>query len=244
MPEIKIENLTVTYTDKKKNKITALNDFSCSFENGKINVIVGPSGCGKTTLLNAICKNIDYQGNIFFDNKNSYDLDFKDVAIGYVNQQFVLYPHMTVFENIAFPLFAQKVATEEIRYMVRKISNELQLLPCLNRKPNEISIGQQQRVALARALVKSPSICLFDEALSNLDKPLANELMILLKRLFVENKTTVVYSTHSFDEAFFLGDKIFVINEGKLEAQGSPNELIRSNNETIKYLIESTKFKL
>ena len=249
MPNIKIKNLTASYVDKNKNKTPVFENFNADFDDAKINVIVGPSGCGKTTLIKCLCQQLDYEGEIFFDDVNIQTLDTRKMNIGYINQSFVLYPKMTVFENIAFPLSQQRMHPDDINYLVRCIAKKLGLTACLTRLPKEISIGQQQRVAIARALVKQPKVCFFDEALTNLDKPLAQEIRMILKKFLSEYKCTSIYVTHDFTEAMALSDKIYVINDKKIEVSGTPKEIFEmggtpqelfdSGNETIEFLKKS-----
>lgn len=242
MPNIKIENLTVNYKNKKKQVINALENFNVVFDNNKVNVLIGESGCGKTTLLKCICKQVKYEGNIYFNDKNIREIDFIKENIGYVDQNILLYPHMTVFENIAFPLTTQKYHNDDIKLLVREIAKTFELAPFLNRKPKELSVGQQQRVAIAKALVKKPKICLFDEPLANIDKQLALKIRMYLKKFLSNNDSTFIYITHEYYEAMSLADKIFVMNDSKIEISGVPLDLINSKNETFNCLRKSSEF--
>ena len=169
MPKITIKNLKVTYKNKRKSEVVALDNFNCVIEPDSFNVVVGYSGCGKTTFLRCIAGLIDYDGSIYFDDDNVDKLSPKERNIAFVSQNYVLYPRMTIFDNIAFPLVNKGASKEEIVKRVYEVADRLDIRYCLSRKPKHLSGGQQQRVALARALVKKPSIYLFDEPLSNLD---------------------------------------------------------------------------
>lgn len=238
---IEINNLTVTYVNKKREEVVALNDLNCVFDSNAINVVVGYSGCGKTTLLKCIAGLLDYDGTIIVD---GVDLDTVDIAernLSFVSQQYILYPNMTIFDNIAFPLKITGAPRSEIVERVTDIADKLELTYCLTRKPKHLSGGQQQRVALARALVKRPDICLFDEPLSNVDVQLRTKLRVLIKTAIKSLNTTAVYVTHDITEALALADKIFVLCDGKLEISGTPTEVYNSNNQIVKSLIGDNK---
>lgn len=158
MPNININNLTVKYIDKNKTETIALDNFSSTFEDEKINVIVGFSGSGKTTLLNAVAGLLNYlttevTGDIYFDDKDISDVDTKDRNISYVSQEFSVYPHMTIYDNIAFPLYYLKWDRGRIDAAVKSVARELDIYHCLTRKPKHISYGQAQRASLARSIV-------------------------------------------------------------------------------------------
>ena len=182
MPEIKLENITFNYNKKRKDKI--LDDVSIVFPNGKINVIVGPSGCGKTTLLKLILGLEKGQGNIYFDNIDITNLTIKERNVSYVNQDITLYKHLTAFENIAFPLKIINASSDEIRTRIKEVSELLHIEQCLSRLPKHLSIGQCQRVLIAKAIIKRPLAIIFDEPFSNLDEPIANQLIDELKIIF------------------------------------------------------------
>ncbi len=235
MPQIKIENLTVTYLNKGET-INALNDFSALFDDGKINVVVGYSGCGKSTLLRAIGGLTDYEGKILFDEADVSDIPVAKRNVAFVTQNYALYPHMTVFDNIAFPLKTIRLPVEEIRSRVVELAKKLDIFPCLSRKPKQISGGQQQRVALARALVKKPDVCLLDEPLSNIDEQLRFSARQLIKKAVSESGCTTIYVTHDIVEAVSLADKLFVVDGGKLETFGSPQQVLSSQSSVVKEL--------
>ena len=234
---INVQNLTVTYVNKRKQEIVALDDLNCQFDMGKFNVILGYSGCGKTTLLKCIAGLLDYDGTITVNGVDYDTLDIKDRNVAMVSQQYILYPNMTIFDNIAFPLRIAGADRKEITERVNEVADKLGLQYCLTRKPRHLSGGQQQRVALARALVKKPDICLLDEPLSNVDAQQRVELRQLIKQAIKSINTTAIYVTHDITEAFALADKLFVINNGKLEICGEPMEVYRSGNEVVKSLM-------
>lgn len=236
MPKITINDLKVEYQNKKKATIVALEGLSCEFENGSFNVVVGYSGCGKTTLLRSIAGLQDYEGEIYFDELNLDDTTVKERNVAYVSQSYVLYPNMTVFDNIAFPLSIAGAPRAEIIARVNEVAERLGIKHCLTRKPKHLSGGQQQRVALGRAIIKKPNVYLFDEPLSNFDQPTRFEARMLIKSAVKDYGSTAVYVTHDFNEAMNLADKIFVINDGKIEISGDPLDVYNSGNEIVESL--------
>lgn len=235
--EIVISNVSVSY-GKKDNRVPVLEGINVLLLNKKFNVILGPSGCGKTTLLKAVMGIIDYDGEILFDGISSKELTLAEKNLSYISQDIVLYPHMTIFDNIAFPLKSIKASRDEIIERVYDIAAKLELTDCLSRKPKHLSGGQQQKVAFARALVKKPNICLFDEPFSNLDIPTRTEARHFLKKLLNEMGITVIYVTHDLEEAMSLADKIIILKDKGVEFDGSSEELLESNNELLDYLHE------
>lgn len=238
MSEITIKDLSVTFKSKKR-EVLALDEFNATFREG-MNVIVGYSGCGKTTLLRCIAGLQDYEGEIYFDGEDLDDVPTKDRNFSFVSQNYVLYPNYTVFENIAFPLKIMRAGRAEITERVRAMAEMLDLTACLNRKPKHISGGQQQRVAIARALVKNPLVCLLDEPFSNTDESMRSQTVRDLKRAFDATGCMGIYVTHDFKEALLLADRLFVMNEGRLEMSGTPDEVFESENEVVKILKESS----
>ena len=224
------------YFKNKKEIVTAVDNLSLSFYRQKVNVIVGYSGCGKTSILNAISGKLLYDGEIYLDGKNIKDISVQERNMSYVDQNIVLYPHFTIYDNIAYPLKLLKLPREEIDIRVREIARAVDIDFLLTRKPKYLSIGQQQRVAIARAFVKRPDIILMDEPLSNLDKDTAHEIRLLIQSLLKEYKTTCIYVSHNIPDALNLADSIFVINEGKLVGVFTPTEFLKSNNEIVQSL--------
>ena len=235
--KIIVKNLTVLYGTNKEFKkgtaIRAIDDLSCEFLDGSINMIVGPSGSGKTTLLKTIAGlEYPYEGEIIVNKQDFSSLNIADKNIGYVSQEYVLYPHLTIFDNIAFPLKSRGLSNKDIIDKVYKISGELGLVACLTRKPRHLSGGQQQRVAIARALVKNPSLLLADEPTGNLDSNTSMEVLNLMQHIAREKKQTIVMVTHDNTLAEY-GDKIIRIIDGKIV------DLI-DNREKAKQLYEAT----
>lgn len=195
-------------------------------ENGEFVVFVGPSGCGKSTLLRMIAGLEEISsGDLWIGDQNVTDLAPAKRGVAMVFQSYALYPHMTVYENMAFGLSLQGTDQSEIRQRVLRAAKVLQLETLLERKPKELSGGQRQRVAIGRAIVRNPKVFLFDEPLSNLDASLRVQMRIEIARLHSELKATMVYVTHDQVEAMTLADRIVVINKGKIEQVGSPLEL-------------------
>lgn len=243
MARIVIKDLIVDYLGKKKKDphFVVLNKLNAVFEDNSFNIIIGKSGCGKTTLLKTIIGLLPYDGEIEVDGN---DFDLYTVAernLAYVSQEFALYPHLTIFDNIAFPLKLNGASREEIIDTVNKIAKELDLSHCLTRKPRHLSGGQQQRVALARAIAKSPSIYLFDEPLSNVDQASRLEERQYIKSTVKKYSATAIYVTHSLEEAWSIADKIFVMDEGRFVFEGTPDELLNSDNPVAKEIQELLK---
>ena len=246
MAEVRIEDLSVIYKAKKKKgetipNVIAVDKVNALFEKGSFNVIIGYSGCGKTSLLKAIADILPYDGYVFLDNTELTNLPLIDRNISFVSQNYVLYPNLTIFDNIAMPLKVSGADRLEIIERVKDIAEKMDLIPCLTRKPKHISGGQQQRAALARAMVKHPRVCLFDEPLSNVDPTLRFDLRNLIRKTCKEYRCTVIYVTHDFFEAMALADYIFVMNEGKLIECGKPMEIYNSTNEIVLRLKEASE---
>lgn len=230
MAKLDLINVSVSYKGKRKKDpgITVINNLNCTFDDEKISVILGPSGCGKTTLLKTIIGLLPFEGTINCDDENFEDIYIKDKNISYVSQKYVLYPRLTVFDNIAFPLKNQKVSREEIIDRVTNIARKLNLIPCLFRKPKYLSGGQQQRVALAKALVKHPFLIFMDEPLSNVDPLIRKDELKYIKDMVKETRATLLYVTHNVEEAMSIGDVIFVMGEGKMIFKGTPKQFMNS----------------
>ena len=235
MASIELKKVSIYYRNKK-DIITAVDEISLSFYDKKINVLLGFSGCGKTSILNAISGYILFDGEIFLNGTNILDIAVQKRNISYVSQEIVLYPHLTVYDNIAYPLKLLKLPREEIDIRVRELANELDIDFLLSRKPKYLSIGQQQRVAIARAFAKKPDIILMDEPLSNLDKETSDEIRNYIRTLIRQYNSTCIYVSHNIIDAVNLADSIFVMNEGKLVGEFTPEEFLRSNNEVVNKL--------
>ena len=234
MPNIELKNVTVSYINRKTTN-TVINDLSVLFHSDKINVIIGESGCGKTTLLRAIAGLVPLDnGDILFDDAVVTYFHPQERNISYVTQDLVLFPKMNVFHNIAFPLEVQNVPVDEIRQRVNEVAETFNISNLLTRKIKELSIGQAQRVLLAKAMIKKPSLYLFDEPFSNLDKPLSHSLTIELKKRFSQNSDTVIFVSHDIHDALAIADYIYIMEEGKIIKSGEPKQLLKSKNERVK----------
>jgi ABC-type sugar transport system ATPase subunit len=195
---------------------------------GECMVLLGPSGCGKTTLLRLLAGlETPDAGQLWIGDRMVNDLPPAERDVAMVFQNYALYPHFTVYENIAFPLRARRVAETEVAPRVRQAAERLELGSLLERRPAELSGGQQQRVALARAIVRNPVVYLMDEPLSNLDAQLRIQTRAELKRLQQELGTTTLYVTHDQGEAMTMGDRVAVLRAGAIEQVGRPLELYR-----------------
>ena len=235
MASIELKKVSIYYRNKK-DIITAVDEISLSFHDKKINVLLGFSGCGKTSILNAISGYILFDGEIFLNGTNILDIAVQKRNISYISQEIVLYPHLTVYDNIAYPLKLLKLPREEIDIRVRELANELDISFLLSRKPKYLSIGQQQRVAIARAFAKKPDIILMDEPLSNLDKETSDEIRNYIRSLIRQYNSTCIYVSHNILDALNLADTIFVMNEGKLVGEFTPEEFLQSNDEVVNKL--------
>lgn len=211
-----------------------LTDINLDIEDGKFVVVVGPSGCGKSTLLRLIAGlESPNSGEIFIDNRlvNHIPAAARDIAM--VFQHYALYPHMTVFDNMAYALKMRRVNKSRIQQQVHQVASMLQLEKLLDRKPASLSGGQRQRVAIGRAIVRSPKVFLFDEPLSNLDANLRTEMRHEIKKIHQQLKTTCIYVTHDQTEALTMADKIVVLNHGKIEQVDSPRTLYQTPQTTF-----------
>jgi multiple sugar transport system ATP-binding protein len=203
--------------------VTALNDFSLEIRDSEFMVLVGPSGCGKTTALRMVAGLEEItEGEIFIGERSVGDLDPRSRDVAMVFQNYALYPHMTVFENIAFGLRARRAPKAEIRPRVETASQALGLADLLERKPRQLSGGQRQRVAMGRAIVRNPSVFLMDEPLSNLDARLRVQMRAEVARVQRELGVTTIYVTHDQVEAMTMGDRVAVIRSGVLQQTGEP----------------------
>jgi multiple sugar transport system ATP-binding protein len=221
MTTVRFENITKTF-----GPATVIKGLDLTINEGEFFTFVGPSGCGKSTILNMIAGLEPVSsGSIFFDDRSVNRLSPKERDVAMVFQSYALYPHMTVYENIAFPLRMQKTGKDVLDSEVRRISGFLGLEDLLGRKPRELSGGQRQRVALGRAIVRKPKVFLMDEPLSNLDARLRIEMRAELKRLHQELGITTVYVTHDQGEAMGLSDRIAVLNKGEVQQCDTPREV-------------------
>ncbi len=233
MAEIKLDSVTFSYKNKK-DSTPVLVDMSATFESSKISVIVGQSGCGKSTLLRCICGLLNYQGSILFDDIAIDDVSTSERDLAYVNQNYAIYPHISIFESIAFPLKNAHCSIKEIRSRVYEVSDELGIRDILTRKPSQISGGQAQRAALARAIVKRSNILLFDEPLSNVDEQNRSAFRQLIKDKVHKYNATAIYVTHDLIEAINIADEIYLMKDGKFVFSGTPKEVLSSDNKDVK----------
>lgn len=211
---------------KKFGNVTALDNVSLEFKDGQLTVLVGPSGCGKTTLLRIIAGLEDAtSGSVFIGNEVVNQVPPWERNIAMVFQSYALYPHMTVFDNIAFPLRARKMSKAEVKQRVEQTAALLGLSELLQRKPRQLSGGQMQRVALGRAIVRKPEVFLMDEPLSNLDAKLRVEMRAELKRLQKDLGVTTIYVTHDQAEAMTMADNLVVMRSGVIQQMGDPEEV-------------------
>ena len=219
--KVTIKNLTKRFPD-----MTAVNDFSAVIESGELIALLGPSGCGKSTMLNMISGILpSTEGKIYFDDKDVTDLTPEKRGVGLVFQNYALYPHMTVYENMAFGLKLRKVPKEIIDQKVKAAAEILGITDYLSRKPKALSGGQRQRVALGRTIVREPKVFLLDEPLSNLDAKLRESMRFEILSIQKKLNITVVYVTHDQIEAMTVADRIAVMNKGKVQQIDTPDTI-------------------
>ena len=223
--------------DKSFGENNVISKFNLEVEKGKFIVLLGPSGCGKSTLLRMIAglEKID-NGKILLENYLLNDLLPSKRKIAMVFQSYALYPHMSVFQNISFGLKSEKISKNQIKDKVIEAAKILKIEELLDRRPKELSGGQRQRVAIGRAITRNPKLFLFDEPLSNLDAALRSEMRVEISKLHKKLKSNIVYVTHDQIEAMTLADKIVIMNNGKIEQYGSPEDIY--NNPTNIFVAE------
>ena len=221
MSDIKIDNVSKSF-----GSVEVIPGLSLELEGGSFTVLLGPSGCGKSTLLRMIAGLEEVTaGSISIGGVDVTDFEPSERGIAMVFQSYALYPHMSVYNNMAYGLKIARMPRAQIDERVRQAANILQLSDYLNRKPAELSGGQRQRVAIGRAIVRDPRVFLFDEPLSNLDAALRNQMRIELAQLHARLGATMVYVTHDQVEAMTMADTIVVLNKGRIEQTGAPLEL-------------------
>ncbi len=231
--KVVLDHVTKTFPNrnkKDKNDVIAVSDFTYEIPDGKLIGLLGPSGCGKSTTLNLISGLLKpTSGRIFFGDDDVTDISPEHRGIGLVFQNYALYPHMTVAENIMFPLGnlrgKEKMSKSDMRAKAEEIARLVQIDPYLDRKPAELSGGQQQRVAIARALVKMPRVLLLDEPLSNLDARLRLQTREEIRRIQRETGITTIFVTHDQEEAMSISDAIVVMRDGVVQQIGAPQDV-------------------
>ena len=229
MPEIHAENLVKTFGDQR-----ALDGVSFAVEEGELFTLLGPSGCGKSTTLLSIAGfqrpdegRVAVAGTTFFDAERRVNIPAERRNLGIVFQSYAVWPHMTVFDNLAFPLRLRKLKRSAIRARVLEVLELVEMTPYEQRYPHQLSGGQQQRVALARALVYSPSVLLLDEPFSNLDAKLRERARTWVKELQRNLGLTTIFVTHDQDEALSMSDRVVVMSHGKVQQIGTPEDVYR-----------------
>jgi len=231
--KVVLQNLTKAFPARGKNNrkdVIAVNDFTFEIPDGKLIGLLGPSGCGKSTMLNLLCGLLKpTSGRIFFGEDDVTDLPAENRGVGMVFQNYALYPHLTVRQNITFPLENRKgkdkLTKEQMNERALEAAKLVQIDQLMDRKPSELSGGQQQRVAIARALVKTPRVLLLDEPLSNLDARLRLQTREEIRRIQRETGITTIFVTHDQEEAMSISDLIVVMKDGLLQQIGKPQDV-------------------
>lgn len=231
--KVVLENLTKKFPSrnrKEKKDVIAVNQFQLEIPDGKLVGLLGPSGCGKSTALHLLCGLLQpTEGKIYFGEEDVTNCKAENRGVGMVFQNYALYPHMTVKQNIMFPLEnlkgEEKLSKQEMLDKVLEVARIVQIDELLERKPSELSGGQQQRVAIARALVKMPRLLLMDEPLSNLDARLRLQTREEIKRIQRKTKITTIFVTHDQEEAMSISDFIIVMKDGVIQQIGKPQEV-------------------
>ena len=219
MADVRLRNVNKTYAGD----VRAVSDANLDIRDGELMVLVGPSGCGKSTTLRMIAGLEDISsGDVFIGDQRVNDLEPGDRDIAMVFQNYALYPHMSVRQNMSFGLRMRNTPRPEIEHRVAEAAKILSIEPLLDRRPRELSGGQRQRVALGRAIVRQPNVFLFDEPLSNLDAKLRVQMRTEIARLHNRLNTTMVYVTHDQVEAMTLGDRIVIMNQGVIQQIDTP----------------------
>ncbi len=225
MADVKLVNLTKIF-ETRHGKVVAVDHINLYVKDKEFIVLLGPSGCGKTTTLRMIAGlETPTEGEIYIGGKLVNNLHPKDRDVAMVFQNYALYPHMTVYDNLAFPIRIRGYTKEEIDRKVKEIAELLRISHLLNRKPKELSGGEQQRVALGRAIIRKPKVFLMDEPLSNLDAKLRVIMRAELKKLQKTLGVTTIYVTHDQVEAMTMADRIAVMNKGRIVQLGTPSDL-------------------
>lgn len=229
MAQVTLKNVVKKYDTK-----TIINDVSLEIKDKEFLVLVGSSGCGKSTILRMIAGLEDItSGEIYIGDKCVNNVHPKDRDIAFVFQSYALYPHMTVYENIAFPLKMRNFSKDEIDKKVKEAAQILDLTEYLQRKPKQLSGGQRQRVALGRAIVRNPKVFLMDEPLSNLDAKLRVQMRSEIKKLHEKLQTTFIYVTHDQTEALTMGDRIVVLDKGVIQQVDNPENIYYNPDNTF-----------
>ncbi|MCI1859192.1 MAG: sn-glycerol-3-phosphate ABC transporter ATP-binding protein UgpC [Sporolactobacillus sp.] len=231
MAEVRMEHITKAFNDAGRGTVKAVNDESFVVHDKEFVVFVGPSGCGKTTSLRMIA-GLEKQtsGNIYIDDHLVNNVRPKDRDIAMVFQDYALYPHMTIRENLSFGLKNLKTPKKTIEKKVNYAAKILNIGDLLDRKPRELSGGQKQRIAVGRAIVRNPKVFLFDEPLSNLDAKLRVQMRVELSELHKRLQATIIYVTHDQVEAMTLGQRIIVMNKGEIQQIATPDDLYEHPN--------------
>lgn len=241
--KIEFKNVSFEYSNGRE-KVAALKNISLTINHQDFIVIYGSSGSGKTTLLKSLIGLIEYDGNIYFDEILDNSITTQERNLSYISQRNVLYPNLTIYDNIAFPLKIQKIPIDEIKYRVNEVVKMLDIEQLLTRKPKQISLGQQQQIAIAKAIIKKSEIYLFDEPFANIDYKKRVLLRQQLKKIHTITKKTFVLVTHDIEEALILGNKIVILEDGIVTEIYDTEEILKDSNSDFmkKYMVNKNEF--
>lgn len=238
MKKIEVKNLTCIYQHKHE-QVIAVNNFSFALNYGEILVIFGPSGCGKSTLLKTIAGlKVPRSGQIFINGIDLNDLHIKTLNFSFVFQQNNLYSFASIYNNIAMPLKAQKIAIDEIERRVLTVSEYFNITHLLSRKPKHLSGGQIQLVTLAKAMIKQPDYYLFDEPFANLDLRIRHEMRKEVKRINKAYNTAMIFVTHDVNEAYELGNRIIMMDKGRFVEELTPDKFMEKHLHELNKMAE------
>lgn len=238
MSNLILKHVSKYIIDKKKSEgVAVIYDANAIFQSGKINIILGPSGCGKTMLLKAICglEAID-EGQIMDGEEDITNIEASKRGFSYLSQNYALYPHLTIFDNIAYPLRLQNVEATELRRRVRSMMSFLDIEALSSKKPKQLSGGQCQMASIARSMIKLPRVLLLDEPLSNIDQASRTLFINTFKKINKEYHTTIIYVTHNLREAYLLGDYVVIMDNGSIVEEGNIAALLQNKQS---YLVQN-----
>ena len=243
MSQVILKDLSLYYGENKKNLNCVLNNLNLTFHEQKINVIIGPSGAGKTSILKCISGALVYNGSIYFNNDCIDNLPIYKRGLGYLSQEFVLYPMYNVYDNIMYALKNKKIDFEKADMKVKQIANDLGLTYLLTRRIKQLSIGQASKVALAKALLSSEDVLLLDEPFASLDLLNKQFLIKYIKEYAQKNHLTIILVTHDIKSILSIGDYYYLFEEGKLHGEYDSQSILKSQNPLLRAIFMEENYE-